>query len=87
MDTTETPKQKAGITQFNLLHNILTEAHIQKIQSGECTASDLKAAGEWLKANNITGVAFEGSPLDKLRLVVPQIDPEEVNRRVNSGAA
>jgi len=76
-------KEKASLDQFHDLHSILTAAHLEKIRSGEYTASDLKAAADWLKYNNITGVAVEGSPLDRLRLVVPDIDPEEVNRRVN----
>jgi hypothetical protein len=75
-------KGKASEDQFDLLHNILTAAHIEKIKSGECTASDLKAAGEWLKANSITGVAAETTPLGALRLLVPKIDEDDIQRRI-----
>lgn len=76
-------KEKASLDQFHELHELVTTAMIEKIQSGEYNASDLKAATDWLYKNNITGVAVQGTPLDRLRLVVPDIDPEEVNRRVN----
>lgn len=78
-------KEKASLDQFHELHELVTKTLIDKISSKDCTASDLKAATDWLYKNNITGVAVEGSPLDRLRLVVPNIDPEEVNRRVNGG--
>lgn len=78
--------KKATLDQFNELHGVVTQALLDKIQSGEFTAGDIKAATDWLYKNNITGVAAEGSPLDKLRLVVPQIDPDEVQRRVNGAA-
>ncbi len=76
-------KEKASLDQFHTLHELVTTALIEKIESGEFNASDIKAATDWLYKNNITGVAVDGTPLDRLRLVVPQIDPEEVNRRVN----
>ena len=75
--------KKATLDQFNELHGIVTQALIDKINSEDCTAADIKAATDWLYKNNITGVAAEGSPLDKLRLVVPDIDPDEIQRRVN----
>lgn len=75
--------KKASEDRFNLLHNILTEAHIKTLESGSASAVDLKAAADWLHKNDISGVAMEGSPLDNLRLLVPKVDPEEVQRRVN----
>jgi hypothetical protein len=75
--------KKATEDRFNILHNLLTEAHIKSLESGEYTASDLKAAADWLHKNDISGVALEGSPLDNLRVLVPKIDPEDVQRRVN----
>lgn len=76
-------EKKASEDRFNLLHNILTEAHIKTLESGAASAADLKAAADWLHKNDISGVAMEGSPLDNLRLLVPKVDPEEVQRRVN----
>lgn len=75
--------KKAGEERFNLLHNLLTEAHIRALESGEYSAADLKAAADWLHKNDISGVAIEGSPLDNLRHLVPVVSPEDIQRRVN----
>lgn len=76
--------KKATEDRFNHLHNILTEALIKKLENSEtCTAADLRAAAEWLHKNDISGVATEGSPLDNLRHLVPVVNPEDIQRRVN----
>ena len=74
--------KKAREDQFNELHRLVTEDFLKRIKTGEATTQDLKAACEWLKTNDITGAAFEGSALDKLRHVMPQVDPELVKRRL-----
>jgi hypothetical protein len=74
--------KKASESQFNELHSLVTEDFLKRIKSGEASTQDLRAACEWLKTNDITGVAFEGSALDKLRNVMPQVDPELVKRRM-----
>ena len=48
---------------FNELHVMITMELMDKIKMGEATTADLRAAIEWLKANNITGVAVADSPL------------------------
>ena len=73
---------KATETQFNELHNLVTKEFLKRVKSGEATTQDLKAACDWLKTNDISGVAFEGSPLDKLNKVLPKIDPDLVHRRL-----
>ena len=75
-------KKKATETQFNELHNLVTTEFLSRLKSGEASTQDLKAACDWLKANDISGVQFEGNPLDKLANVIPQIDPELVQRRL-----
>jgi len=75
-------KKKATENQFNELHNLVTTEFLSRIKSGEASTQDLKAACDWLKANDISGVQFEGNPLDKLASVIPQIDPELVQRRL-----
>ena len=75
-------KKKATENQFNELHNLVTTEFLSRLKSGEATTQDLKAACDWLKANDISGVQFEGNPLDKLANVIPQIDPELVQRRL-----
>lgn len=74
--------KKATEARFNELHNILTEDLISRVKSGEATAQELKAAIDWLKANDISGVAYEGNPLDKLANLMPTVDPELVQRRL-----
>jgi len=76
-------EKKASEDRFNLLHNLLTEAHIRALEGEEYTAADLKAAADWLHKNDISGVAVEGSPLDNLRHLVPVINPDDVKRAVN----
>ena len=67
---------------FNELHNILTTELLNRIKSGEASTQDLKAAIEWLHKNDISGVAYDGNPLDKLANIMPQIDPEMVQERL-----
>tara|TARA_Y100001951_G_C11246709_1_gene243812 strand:- start:282 stop:533 length:252 start_codon:yes stop_codon:yes gene_type:complete len=74
--------KKATEDQFNELHNLVTDEFLKRVRSGEATTQDLKAACDWLKTNDISGVAFEGSPLSKLAAVMPQIDPELVQSRI-----
>ena len=74
--------KKANEQQFNELHNLVTEEFLNRVRSGEASTQDLKAACDWLKANDISGVQFEGNALDKLANVIPQIDPELVQRRL-----
>ena len=74
--------KKATEESFNELHYLVTEDFLRGIRSGEATVQDLKAAGDWLKTNDITGVAYEGSPLDKLNKIIPTVDPSLVKRKV-----
>lgn len=74
--------KKANEDAFNELHNLLTEELLTRIKSGEASTQDLKAAIDWLKQNDITGVAYDGNPLDKLANIMPQIDPEMVQQRL-----
>ena len=74
--------RKATEDKFNELHNLVTEDFLRRVRSGEASTADLKAACDWLKTNDITGVAYEGSPLDKLNKILPTVDPELVKRRM-----
>ena len=74
--------KKATEEQFSELHQLVTKEFLQRVKSGEATTQDLKAACDWLKSNDITGVAYDGNPLDKLAKVMPQIDPDLVQRRL-----
>ena len=73
---------KATEQQFNELHNLVTTEFLKRVKGGEATTQDLKAACDWLKTNDISGVAHEGSALDKLAKIIPKVDPDLVTRRM-----
>ena len=75
-------KNKATEEQFNELHQLVTTEFLDRVKSGEATTQDLKAACDWLKSNDISGVAYEGNPLHKLANVLPEIDPELVKAKL-----
>lgn len=77
-------KGKAVEARFNHLHNLLTEAHIKALD-GEPTAADLKAAADWLHKNGISGCGMSDTPLGRLRLLVPEMDAEDIQRRAHGG--
>ena len=73
---------KASEKQFHELHGLVTNEFLNRIKTKEATTQDLKAACDWLKANDISGVAYEGNPLDKLNRIMPKVDADLVNRRL-----
>ena len=75
-------KKKATEDQFNELHNLVTTELIDRISSGEATTADLKAAADWLYKNDITGVAFDTSPLSQLADIMPTVDFDTVQKSV-----
>ena len=77
--------KKATEAQFNELHSLVTKEFLKRVKSGEATTQDLKAACDWLKTNDISGIAYEGSPLDKLAAVIPTVDSTLVQRRLYGG--
>tara|TARA_Y100000015_G_C2389270_1_gene89200 strand:+ start:766 stop:1017 length:252 start_codon:yes stop_codon:yes gene_type:complete len=76
-------KSKATEEQFNELHQLVTEEFLSRVRSGEATTQDLKAACDWLKTNDISGIASEGNSLGKLANLMPVIDPELVQKRLH----
>ena len=74
--------KKATEDMFNELHNLVTTEFLKRIKSGEASAQELKAACDWLAKNDISGVAYDGNPLDKLASVIPKVDPELVQARL-----
>ena len=74
--------KKATEEQFNELHQLVTQEFLDRVKSGEATTQDLKAACDWLKTNDISGVAYDGNPLQKLAKVLPEVDPELVTKRI-----
>jgi hypothetical protein len=78
--------KKASEEMFNELHLLVTEEYLDRIKSGEASTQDLKAACDWLKTNDISGVAVEGSALDKLTRLLPKVDPDLVQSRLHGKA-
>ena len=74
--------KKATEDQFNELHSLVTKEFLARVKSGEASTQDLKAACDWLKTNDISGIAYDGSPLDKLNKILPTVSPELVQRRM-----
>ncbi len=74
--------KKATEDNFNELHNLVTQEFLSRIRTGEATTQDLKAACDWLKTNDISGVAYDGNPLDKLATLMPTVSPELVQERL-----
>jgi len=74
--------KKATEDMFNELHNIVTKELLNRIKSGEASTADLKAACDWLTKNDISGVAYDGNPLDKLATIMPKVDPELIQTRL-----
>ena len=74
---------RASEDAFDKLHSMLTYEIINRIESGEASTADLRAAIDWLSKNNITGVAAEGSALQKLVGVLPELDFSDVEGYVN----
>jgi TPR repeat protein len=74
--------KKATEDQFNQLHALVTEEFLKRVQSGEASTADLKAACDWLTKNDISGVAYDGNPLDKLATIMPRVDPELIQKRL-----
>ena len=74
--------KKATEDMFNELHNMVTKELLNRIKSGEASTADLKAACDWLAKNDISGVAYDGNPLDKLATILPKVDPELIQKRL-----
>lgn len=74
--------KKATEDMFNELHNMVTQELLNRIKSGEASTADLKAACDWLSKNDISGIAYDGNPLDKLATIMPKVDPELIQKRL-----
>ena len=74
--------KKATEENFNELHNLVTKEFLKRVKSGEASAHELKAACDWLKTNDVTGVATDGSALDKLQKIMPKVNPDLVQTRL-----
>lgn len=58
------------------LHIASIELLLDRVKSGEATASELSVARQLLKDNGIDQSPREGSPMTQLAVVMPFEDPE-----------
>ena len=73
--------KRASEEAFDRLHSLVTHELIARIESGEATTADLKAAADWLSKNDITGAPVVGSPLASLAdAVLPELDFGNYNK-------
>ena len=77
-----TKAKRASEDTFNKLHNLVTDEFVSRIESGEATTADLKAASDWLSRNDITGVPIDNTALGKLKEIMPTIDFDAVQKSV-----
>ena len=75
--------KRATEAQFNELHGVVTSEFLARIKSGAATTADLKAAADWLAKNDITGIAFDSTPLGKLADLMPKVDFDAVQKAVH----
>tara|TARA_R100000458_G_scaffold34328_1_gene31638 strand:+ start:94 stop:342 length:249 start_codon:yes stop_codon:yes gene_type:complete len=78
--------KRASEETFNKLHNLVTDEFVARIESGEATTADLKAASDWLSRNDITGIALENTALGKLSKIMPTVDFDAVQKAVKYGS-
>jgi len=57
--------------KLNNLQDILIDEFIQRIESGNATPSDLNAARQMLKDNNISATLTNDNPMNDLVKVLP----------------
>ncbi|WMM95084.1 DNA maturase A [Roseobacter phage CRP-171] len=62
---------------MEMLHKVLAEQLLARVSDPEAKASDLNVARQFLKDNNIDGVATEGSPLGNLVANLPDFNDED----------
>ena len=62
--------------KLNNLQDILIDEVIHRIKSGNATPSDLNAARQMLKDNNISATVTNDNPMNELVKVLPFKDPD-----------
>lgn len=60
------------------LHEILTQALLDRIKGGEASASDLNVARQLLKDNGIESLRTPDNPLGQLAQALPEFEDDEI---------
>ncbi len=69
--------KKENREKLELLHGLLIDEFIGRIQNGEAEPSTLNAARQLLKDNSVDAVITDDSPLNRLSKMVLPFDSEE----------
>ena len=64
---------------LELLHKTLAENLLARVHDPEAKSSDLNVARQFLKDNNIEGLAADGSPLGDLVKTLPNFSEEDAD--------
>ena len=64
------------------LHAALASEMVEWIKSGELSPAQASVITRFLKDNDITGVAIEGSPLASLAGMIPELTFEDVQSHI-----
>ena len=64
------------------LHATLAAEMIQWIKDGELSPAQASVITKFLKDNDITGIAIQGSPLASLAGLIPELTFEDVERHI-----
>ena len=75
--------QMGSEEMFQALHGLVTNELIKRIECGEATTADLRAAIDWLAKNDVTGVAVADSPLAGLAGLIPELEWDEIQQEIS----
>lgn len=64
---------------MELLHRTLAENLLARVQDPEAKASDLNVARQFLKDNNVEGLAVDDSPLAALAKTLPVFSDDDAD--------
>ena len=64
------------------LHASLAEEMVNWIKDGELSPAQASVITKFLRDNDITGVAIEGSPLASLAGLIPELTFDDVQRHI-----
>jgi len=64
---------------MDLLHKTLAQNLLARVQDPEAKASDLNVARQFLKDNNVEGLATDSSPLAKLASTLPTFSDDDTD--------
>jgi ABC-type Zn uptake system ZnuABC Zn-binding protein ZnuA len=57
---------KANVETLNMLHDLVANYYVSRVQSGEISPSELSAINKFLKDNEITADLVESKPMMSL---------------------